>query len=145
MTRIDFYVLQSHDSHVRRVMVCRLIEKAFRQGHTIFVRTGSEAETNLFDDLLWTFRQGSFVPHELVTDPDREAPVVIGHEAPPVDMHDVMVNVGLELVPGFEAFERVAELVDQDEAVRQAGRLRYKSYQSQGYPLHTHQLDTTVS
>ena len=145
MTRIDFYVLPGHDPHMRRVMACRLIEKAFRQGHRIFVRTGSESDTRMFDDLLWTFRQGSFVPHELADESDRMAPVVIGHGNPPGDMHDVLVNVGLELVPGFESFERVAELVDQDDVVRQAGRLRYKSYQSGGFPLQTHQLDASAS
>jgi DNA polymerase-3 subunit chi len=55
----------------------------------------------------------------------------------------VLVNLSPEIPPGFERFERVAELVDQDEAVKLAGRRRYKSYQAQGYVIQTHNLDRT--
>ncbi len=141
MTRIDFYILPSSDPHARRVMACRLVEKAYRQGHSLYLKTDSEEETCLFDDLLWTFRQGSFVPHEPAGSPDREAPVIIGHELPPADRRDVLINMGVDTPPGFEAFERVAELVDQQESIKLAGRLRYRQYQSDGYEIQTHPLD----
>lgn len=141
MTRVDFYVLPSHDPHGRRVMACRLIEKAFRQGHTVYLKTDSLDEVNLFDDLLWTFRQGSFLPHERVDAVSREAPVVVGHLPPPPDMKDVLVNFGVDTPEGFSAFDRVAEVIDQDEAVKAAGRQRYRAYQSQGFTPETHQLE----
>jgi DNA polymerase-3 subunit chi len=143
MTRIDFYVLSSSDPQTRRVTACRLIEKAYRQGHSIFLRTGSADETRLFDDLLWTFRQGSFVPHELADSTAGEAPVLIGQELPVSGPRDVLVNMDSTLPLDFASFDRVAELVDQEESVRQAGRQRYKHYQMQGHELQTHQLDRT--
>lgn len=141
MTRIDFYVLPSSDPQTRRVTACRLIEKAYRQGHRIFLRTGSPEETRLFDDLLWTFRQGSFVPHELADSTEGEAPVLIGQEPPAAGPREVLVNMDLTLPADFGSFERVAELVDQEEAVKRAGRQRYKHYQLQGHELQTHQLE----
>ena len=141
MTRIDFYILASADPYSRRVMACKLIEKAYRQGHTLYLKTSSEEETRLMDDLLWTFRQGSFVPHELAAAGTLEATVIVGHDDPPPGLRDVLVNLGPETPAGFEGFERVAELVDQDESVKQAGRRRYKDYQSQGYTIQTHHLD----
>ena len=141
MTRIDFYILPGSDPHARRLTACRLVEKVYRQGHTLYLKTDSEEEMRLFDDLLWTFRQGSFVPHELAESADREAPVVIGHAPPPPDLCDVLVNLGTEVVEGFGAFERVAELVDQQESIKRAGRQRYKQYQLEGYEIQTHQLD----
>lgn len=141
MTRIDFYVLPGDEPHARRVTACRLIEKAYRQGHRLYLKTESEAETQVLDDLLWTFRQGSFVPHELAESADPEAPVIIGSGVPPADMRDVLINLGSDMVVGFENFDRVAELVDQQEYIRRAGRQRYKLYQSQGYEIQTHQIE----
>ena len=142
MTRVDFYVLQGHDPHARRVMACKLIEKAYRQGHRLYLKTDTPEGTRQLDDLLWTFRQGSFVPHELAETSDGEAPVLIGHGPPPEAMRDVLVNLGSQVPGGFEAFERVAELVNQEEETRLAGRERYKVYQKAGCTLQTHQLDT---
>ena len=141
MTRIDFYLLPGQDPHARRVTACKLIEKAYRQGHAIYLKTDSAEEARQFDDLLWTFRQGSFIPHELAGDAPGEAPVLIGHDAPPPGPRDVLVNMGLALTEGFAAFERIAEVVDQDEIIKQAGRVRFKAYKDAGYPPETHRLD----
>jgi DNA polymerase-3 subunit chi len=143
MTRIDFYVLATADARGRWMTACRLIEKAFHQGHRIYLKTASGEETVILDDLLWTFRQGSFVPHATVAnagDGD-ETPVLISHDAPPASMDDVLVNLGAELPAGFERFGRLAEIVDHDEARRQAGRARYKAYKDAGYAPETHRLD----
>jgi DNA polymerase-3 subunit chi len=143
MTRVDFYLLGSGDPRSRRVTACRLIEKAFRQGHKVYLHTSSEEETRILDDLLWTFRQGSFVPHEPHPGASAETPVLIGHDAVPETMTDVLVNLSPEVPAGFDRFERLAELIDQDEAVKQAGRRRYKIYQAQGHEIQTHHLDRT--
>jgi DNA polymerase-3 subunit chi len=141
MTRIDFYILPGQDPYTRRVTACKLIEKAYRQGHAIYLKTDSAEESRQFDDLLWTFRQGSFVPHELASATDGDVPVIIGHDAPPEGFSDVLVNMALAIPDGFDTFERVAEVVDQDETVRQAGRVRFKAYRDAGYPPETHRLD----
>ncbi len=143
MTRIDFYVLPTSDPHSRRVLACRLTEKAWRQGMKVHIHTASEAETDLMDKLLWTFRQGSFIPHEKSSLPEAEREdfdVLIGHGDPPEDRRDLIINLSLEKPPRFEEFRRVAELVDEDETVRTEGRRRYASYKQQGYELETHKL-----
>ena len=143
MTRIDFYLLPGADAHQRRVTACKLIEKAFRQGHAIYLRTASPEETQLLDDLLWTFRQGSFVAHEVCADPSApaEAPVLLGHGPAPLAMSDVLVNLGPEAPEDYARFERVAEFIDEDAAVKRAGRARYKAYKEAGYAPETHKLD----
>lgn len=140
MTRIDFYILNSADPHQRRLTACKLVEKIYRQGLSLYLRTEDEAETRLMDDLIWTFRQGSFVPHEVVGSEDPMAPIQVGHLPPDGPLRDVLVNLGRDVPPQVDGYERVAELVDQDEAVRKAGRSRYKHYQVGGFDLTTHQL-----
>lgn len=140
MTRIDFYLLASDEAYQRRLTACRLIEKAFRQGHQIYLRTSSAEETRLLDDLLWTFRQGSFVPHEVHPGASDEVPVVLGAGPAPERMTDVLINLAPEVPEDFARFARLAEFIDQDAAVKQAGRKRYKAYKDAGYAPETHQL-----
>jgi DNA polymerase-3 subunit chi len=143
MTRVDFYVLSTGDAHSRRVLACRLTEKATKQGLTVFLYAASEEEERVLDDLLWTFRQGSFVAHERldVSGVQTEAPVLVGHRAAPQPPKDVLINLSPETPPDLDRFERLIEIVDQDEAIRQAGRRRYRFYKDQGLTVHTHRLD----
>lgn len=139
-TRVDFYVLQTDDPAQRRITACRLIEKIYRQGLSVFVNLDSEEEAQRFDDLLWTFRQGSFVPHEPYASSAGEVPVLIGFGTPVPGGQDVLLNLGVVLPKGHEGYPRIAEIVDQDPDVRLAGRTRYRQYQTSGMELQTHQI-----
>jgi len=144
MTRVDFYILRSTDARNRQLLACRLTEKAYRLGHTVYLHTDSPAQSRAIDDLLWTFRAGSFVPHAIGGNEleGRESPpVLLGHDSEPGRSRDVLINLSPELPAKVERFERVVELIDQDESVRQAGRRRYRFYQENDYPLMTHKLD----
>ncbi|MEI6354518.1 MAG: DNA polymerase III subunit chi [Methylococcus sp.] len=138
---VDFYILPSEDPKSRRVTACKLVEKAYRQGLTLYIRTQDEEESRVIDDLLWTFRQGSFVPHEMAGPSNEDVPVVIGHGEMEGDARDVLVNLAVVVPTGYERFRRVAELVDQDEATKKAGRERYKTYQLGSLEIKTHALE----
>lgn len=141
MTRIDFYLVPGEDAQGLRTVACRLAEKAYRQGYTVYLRTASEKESRSLDELLWTFRQGSFVPHEIYSGESKDTPVSIGHGARMPEIVDVLINLDRVFPSGFDRFARVAELINDDEAVKAAGRLRYKGYQEQGYSPQIHNLD----
>ena len=51
----------------------------------------------------------------------------------------MLLNLGDELVPGFESFERVIEIVPEDEVPKQAARRRWKHYADRGYALARHE------
>ena len=57
------------------------------------------------------------------------------------DSHaDLLINLGGE-VPGFVGnFQRVAEIVVEAPAIREAARERFRFYREQGYALHNHRL-----
>lgn len=147
MTRIDFYILPTSDPKERRVLACKLTEKAWRVGMKVFIHTASEAETAIMDNLLWTFRQGSFIPHEKSTASPAEQEdisVLIGHDSPALQMDGLLINLSLESPASFDRYQRLAELVDQDESVRQAGRERYRRYRTLGFDPQTHHLDAAA-
>lgn len=141
MTRVDFYILDDSDETRRQSLVCRLVEKAWRLGNRIWIHASDDGHASTLDDLLWTFSQGSFIPHERADGEwDRACPVIIGDTPPADDIRHLLVNESTQ-VPDFCAhFERIAEVVNQSDAVRQAGRSRYTRYRDHGYDLHHHRM-----
>lgn len=141
MTRIDFYVLSGVGTRERHLAVCRLTEKAYRLGHRLYIQTTSLQDEMLLDDLLWTFRQNSFVPHARWqgTD-DLGVPVLVGQGPPPAFLRDVLIHLADPIPEAFDRFDRVVEIINADETIRQAARRRYRFYREQGLSPKTHQL-----
>ena len=136
MTDIDFYILAGEAPRAREIMACRLAEKVYKLG-----RTGSAAESQALDQLLWTFRAGSFVPHTLADadhQSDAVAPVVISHAAEPEANTDVLINLGDTVPLFFSRFNRVSEIITDRE--KEAGRERFRFYRDRGYPLKSHNV-----
>ena len=141
MPRIDFYVLPDQKENGRALLACRLADKAYGLGHTVYVFTASEARAAALDDLLWTFRQDSFVPHERYPLMGEEgSPVLVGTAAPATVEAQVLINLADALPEGFERYDRVVELVDQHPEVLAQSRERFRQYREQGCAPETHKL-----
>lgn len=141
--KVDFYTLTASDRRARLVAACRLAEKAYEQGLRIAVRTTSVAETAEFDELLWTFADGSFVPHApLPAEPAVAAhtPVLVGTSGLPESHRDVLINLAPDAPPDFSSYARVCDLVGGDEADKKAGRQRWRVYRDAGCTPAAHPL-----
>jgi len=140
-TRVDFYILAATGRASRVAFACRLTEKAYGLQHRVYAHTANEQDARQLDEMLWTFSQGSFVPHAVLSsDTDSRTPVIIG-TAGPQDGADVLINLA-ESAPEFATrFERVVEIVDGDESSRQAGRERFKHYRDMGLEPTTHNIN----
>jgi DNA polymerase-3 subunit chi len=141
MTRVDFYLL-GEDSDRREVFACRLAEKAYRLGHRVYLLAPDPTAATELDDLLWTFSQGSFVPHALLdSDPaSTEQPVLVGHTEPPAGFNDVLITLSGEAPPWFNRFARVAELVGADDPEKARARDRFRFYRERGATPETRPL-----
>ena len=147
--RVDFYVLKSSTAKQRFTFACRLTEKAYLRDLRVVVLSESPGDTQALDELLWTFNERSFVPHEVlpaaVTDAAAgAAPVRLTADLAAVDTADLLVNLSGGLPGGLERFARIAEIIDADEDRRRLGRERFKAYRDLKLPLETHQLDDTA-
>ena len=141
MTKVDFYLLGT-DSDNREMFACRLTEKAWRLGHRVYLLAPDQSSANQLDELLWTFSQGSFVPHAVCrqeADVDQH-PVLIGHTEPPARLSDVLISLAAEVPAWFSRFTRVAEMVGASEDDKTHARERFRFYRERGYPLETHNL-----
>jgi DNA polymerase-3 subunit chi len=141
MTRVDFYLLIGYQTQIREQFACKLTEKVYRLGQQIYIHVEDQHQAQVMDDLLWTFRQGSFVPHGLVgTEEAIESPVLIGHEDKPGIEMNLLINLCSEVPQFFSHFQRVAEIIDQDEIKRRIGREHYRYYRDQGCLLKAHDI-----
>jgi DNA polymerase-3 subunit chi len=139
--QIDFYVLQEQSPGGRFKLACRIVEKAYRLGHRVYVRTGNSDDTNVLDDLLWTFSQNSFVPHQLSTESGSlDSPVVIGEHAPAAEDTDVVISVADDPVSDFTAYPRIVEIVGCENAEKASGRNRFRYYREHGVEPNTHRI-----
>lgn len=139
--RVDFYILAAADAAARLRFACRLAEKAYHLKHSVHLHTGSAAAAAEVDELLWTFRQGSFVPHEIIrAGRQGPSPVTIGHGPDQPPEADLLVNLSSDL-PSFAAdFARVAEIVEGSEEARERGRQHFRHYRQSGRETVTHNI-----
>ena len=139
--RVDFYVIDSDGPRDRLRTACRVVEKAYQAGHTVLVWHTDIEELREFDELLWTFGDGSFVPHEAITGAGfAAAPVLLTSSPVPPGGCDVLVNLAPDVPACVTEARRVAEFIDGDPARRQAGRARFRTYKDRGWSPTTHNL-----
>jgi DNA polymerase-3 subunit chi len=137
VTEITFYTHADDPLDVAR----RIAAKAYGQGKQVMIYAPDAAVADAIDRLLWTTPALGFVPH--CRDSDAlagETPVLIGTHADALNSADVMINLHVEQPPAFARFERLVEIIGQDEAGLEPGRARYRFYQTRGYALKTHDL-----
>ena len=140
--RVDFYVSAEAGESARLRLACRVAEKAYLARQKVVVVCDDAEVLRRVDDLLWTFGDGSFVPHDTVAAADTpcEAPVALTTGALPVGHSDVLVNLGNGVPACFEKFARVAEFLDARPEVRAAGRERFKIYRGKSIEPQTHSV-----
>ena len=149
--RVDFYVLKSAAAQQRWVFACRLTEKAYLRDLRIVIANDTPADARSLDELLWTFSERSFVPHEVCPDGhslDAATKVhLVASPSPtpwPMSGADLLVNLAGRLPEDWERYPRIAEIIDADEECRRLGRERFKAYRELKVALETHQLDDTA-
>ena len=142
--RVDFYVLPDADAGARLRFACRLTEKAYKLDNKTHAHVSGAAQARQLDELLWTFRQGSFIPHEIADKAAESstplAPVTIGHHGEAGFSGDLLINLADEIPPFFDQFARLAEIIDASVECRQRGRERFSFYRDNGYQPDTHKL-----
>ena len=137
MTEITFYTFADNPLDIAR----RVAAKAHGQGKQVMIYAPDAAMADAIDRLLWTTPALGFVPHCRDSDTlANETPVLIGTDPDALGSADVMINLHAEQPLSFARFERLVEIVGQDEAGREQGRARYRFYQTRGYALKTHDL-----
>jgi DNA polymerase III subunit chi len=141
--RVDFYIIEEPSSSARLKLACKLAEKAYLAAQSVLVWHTDPAELADFDEMLWTFNDGSFVPHDPLPAnglPAGDTPVFLSAGVALSANVDIIINLAPELPPCLSQTRRVAEIIDGDDTRRRAGRARFKAYRELGAQPASHNL-----
>jgi DNA polymerase-3 subunit chi len=143
MPKIDFYILTTDSETERLAFACRLIEKAYKNQHRIYIHAETQTLAHTLDELLWTYREDSFLPHNLYGEgPDPAPPIQIGFAAKPEKQRDIMINLSTGIPEFFTQFARVCEVINNTPEAQAAARENYRHYRARGFEITTHKLQS---
>jgi DNA polymerase-3 subunit chi len=132
VTKVTFYF----NAQDKLRTACQLSHKAMQNGLRVLLAAPDEATTDALDKLLWHYPATAFMPHCRSGDAEAETmPVVLSHDAESFPHRELLISLYAECPPFFSRFERVIEIVTQDEEDLKAGRARYGLYRDRGYEL----------
>ena len=138
MTQIDFF----SNAPNRIDYVARLLQKVQQRGQTAVVY--GEAQTlQALSVALW--QTNGFLAHELLLEPMNElhniAPFILtAHPHEHFPHHEVLINLSDEQPTFFAQFERLIEVVPNEDAPKQMARDRWQSYKHTGYAMKHHDI-----
>lgn len=136
--QIEFHVLEETSEQRSLLYLCQLIEKAHGDNRRLYIHTNNQEEAQKLDQLLWTYRDDSFLPHSLYNpDDDLPPPIQIGHGHNHPLAHDILVNLADNIPPFSGQFKQIIEIVFSNPTVQQLARERYKQYRDQGHEITT--------
>jgi DNA polymerase-3 subunit chi len=142
MPDISFYILPTSSDQGRFQFACKLAEKVYRTKNKVYILTNTETQSQKLDNLLWSFRAGSFVPHHVYTEstPGAESWVLIGSTNAPENWQKTIINLSNTCPENLGQSERILEILDNDETIKQLGRERYKEYKQSGFNINTYNI-----
>jgi len=143
MPKIDFYILPVTDEAPRLRFACRLIEKLYQQRHRIYIHTQNQTQAHQLDELLWTYQEESFLPHNLYGEgPESAPPIQIGFDTIPENQHDILMNLASSAPEFYIQFSRILEVISSSPDVQAAGRENYRFYRAKRCEITTHKLQS---
>jgi DNA polymerase III subunit chi len=132
--RVDLYLVNADSFDGCLPFLCTLTEKAYQQGYSLQVQLESAAMAQAFDQLLWTFRPASFVPHQL----DSTDTVGVCKADSIGVAPSLLIRCHLPESPTPLSIARLLQIVPNQESLRECARRHYRFYQQQRYLLTTH-------
>lgn len=134
MTKVDFYT----GSTDKLRTACQLSHKAMQNGVRVVLSAPDEAAEAL-DKLLWQFPATAFIPHCRSDAAEAgQMPVVLDSGGERFPHHELLITLHDECMPFFSRFDRVIEIVGNEDEDSRLGRERFKFYRDRGYELsHT--------
>ena len=135
MPRADFYLIDKPRFREEPLLlVCELARKAFDAQLPTLVLTRSNEQAEQLDELLWSFDEDAYIPHQVAGDDDDEhtAVLIVPPGTKTADRR-LVINLRDECAHG--TFESVKEVVPADEAERTGSRERWAEYKKRGYEV----------
>ena len=146
MSRIDFYLITEPEWIDKLRLTCRLLEKAYEQNRQVFVCVETSAQASQLNDLLWTFKDISFIPHRLIGEPCTiTPPIQIGYEATLPDHRDIFISLCDKFLEIASQFDRVIEIISPDPASERKKLDHTHFFKAKGFTINSYDLRNKTS
>lgn len=115
MTKCHF--LRASTPQQKISLLTDTVHKLFLEGKRIQIQAPSDAALAYIDDLLWSYKPDSFLPHTIASSASPE-PIVITKEAANLNKADILIH----LLPGTPppGFAEVYDLLDETTPEKKA-------------------------
>jgi DNA polymerase-3 subunit chi len=138
---IDFHFNVDHPV----IHACRVVRKALGNQRSVLAFSRDAQRLARLDSALWTFSALDFLPHVYADSELADRTPVWLSMTPLADRErDVLLLLDGEVAPDFERwfgrFERVIEIVSNDDDDRARARVRFKAYRDRGFVPRSHQI-----
>jgi DNA polymerase-3 subunit chi len=144
MTEVDFYILPESTLAARDHFACRLAEKALHTGRHVVIRVSDQSHADSLSEYLWSFKPEAFVPHCVSSANDQPAKmaekIIIDWQGHTDVYHDVIINLQQAIPEEFSRFNKLSEIVVQEEKLLAITRESFQHYRDRGYPLKSHKM-----
>jgi DNA polymerase III subunit chi len=113
----------------------KLLEKVYASGKRAVIVTDTEISVKELNNLLWNYREDSFLPHGAAGDsfPEEQPLYITSGNENPAGATIVVATHGAE-PQDVESYERYLDLFDgNDQAQLVQARARWKKYKEKGY------------
>lgn len=140
MPNVTFYLLiaQRHNSEQ---FACRLVDKTWQQGLAVHLHLRDEHHCRTVDQLLWQWREDSFIPHETIDISSEPCTsVTLGCRPPQLNHAQLVINLTDDTPDYFQGFSRVCEIVSQTPEDIAISREKFKRYRQSGIEPTVHKL-----
>jgi len=132
--KVDFYVYELSDYQFYQRLVCNLVEEAYNQENNILLLCENEESCETLDELLWTFKDVSFIPHEKKLNNK----ILTQHINLTKKKHSlILMNLTYSFPDFLETHDRVIEMSGYDEDSRQKARLNFKRYKTMNFEINS--------
>ncbi len=139
--QVSFYLLQEDSALSAPMLACRLAEKAYLNAQTAYIYCETAAQALEIDQLLWTFKEDSFIPHALIQkEYSKTASIHISHQMNTEQQYDVFINLHSEIPASSIPAQRILDIVPENTKLKEKGRLRYAYYREKKATLDIHKL-----
>lgn len=139
--KIDFYIIPEKTAQEALLFACRLIEKAYNNNNTCYIHVEDEAQAQKLNTMLWTFRDISFIPHDIAGSQHSDLPIQIGYGVnQSIQISDILLNLSNTVPNFYNNFNRVIEIVPDEPMWQNNARQNYRYYQQNGFTINNHDL-----
>lgn len=140
MTRVEFF-FNVEDKLAKAAELC---EKAVDKGRQLTIFTQGDAMDGALQERLWQQSATSFLASAKADQVVSQlSAIVLVHNSENLLQDDILINFRTEHPPFFSRFRYLVELVGNDDADKDAARVRFRFYRDRGYEIKS--TDTAKS